>query len=329
MIYRTFGNTNLKVSAIGMGCSGIGKSLHHRNDKESLRTLCEAFASGINFFDTAPNSANVAIARLLSTALKSNRKNIVISSKAGITFSPVGKFAKRIKPFLNPVNEIFNPIKKNLPNLYRSQRRNNFSKEFIFKTVEGSLKRLQTDYLDLLLLHHPTNQVLESGDFCKPFELLKAQSKIRFYGVSCDSVEQAILSLKLPEISVIQIDINMLDLEPIKSVLPLAVRNNIGVIARLPLAKGLLTNHDSNTKAEIWAYDREVFEERKMKAERLRFLVNENRTMAQTALQFLLKQNGISIALAGFSNRNHLSEIVETIYAQTLTDKELEEIYSL
>ena len=58
MIYKILGNTNLKVSAIGMGCSGIGKSLHHRNDGESIKTLREAFEFGINFFDTAPNYSN-------------------------------------------------------------------------------------------------------------------------------------------------------------------------------------------------------------------------------------------------------------------------------
>ena len=114
-----------------------------------------------------------------------------------------------------------------MPNLYRSQRRNNFSKEFIIKTVEGSLKRLQTDYLDLLLLHHPTNQILETGDFCETFELLKTQGKIRFYGVSCDSVEQALLSLKLNGVSSIQIELNMLDKDPIKEILPIAIKSNI------------------------------------------------------------------------------------------------------
>ncbi|HSR17232.1 MAG TPA: aldo/keto reductase, partial [Ignavibacteriaceae bacterium] len=241
MIYKILGKTGIKVSAIGMGCSGIGNSLHNRDVKESLKTLHEAFEFGINFFDTAPNYTNGDSERLIAKALKSNRDKIIISGKAGITFTPMGKFAKKIKPFLNPVKEILNPLKKNLPNLYRSQRRNNFSKEFIFKTVEGSLKRLQTDYLDLLLLHHPTHQTLESGDFCESFDILKSQGKIRFYGVSCDSVEQAILSLKHPGVSSIQIELNMLDQEPITCVLPSAVGNNIGVIARLPLAKGLLT----------------------------------------------------------------------------------------
>lgn len=329
MIYRTLGKTGLKISALGMGCSGIGKGLYNRNDEESLKTLFDAFESGINFFDTAPNYSNGDSERLIGRALKNKRDKIIISGKVGITFTTAGKLAKIIKPFLNPVKNILLPVKDNLPNLYRSQRRNNFSKEFIIKTVEESLKRLQTDYLDLLLLHHPTNQILDSGDFCEPFELLKTQGKIRAYGISCDSVEQAILSLKLPGISAIQIELNMLEQVPITNVLPLAHKNNIGIIARLPLAKGLLTDKISDTKAEKWAFDKKLYGERKREADSLKFLIKENRTLAQAALQFLFSLKGLSVALAGFNNRKHLRENLKSLSAAQLTNKEIEKIYSL
>jgi len=326
MIYRIFGNTDLKVSAIGMGCSGIGKSLHHRNDKESIETLREAFEAGINFYDTAPNYSNGDSERLIGKALKNNRDKIIIASKAGIKFTTVGKIAKSVKPFLNPVKTLLGPAQSKLPNLYRTQRQNDFSKEFIIKTVEGSLKRLQTDYLDLLLLHHPTNQILESGDFCESFELLKSQGKIRFYGVSCDSIEHAQISLKLSGVSAIQIELNILDQEAITKVLPIAFKYKIGIIARLPLAKGLLTDQSSNTKAERWAYDWELFEERKNKAEMFKFLVKENRTMAQSALKFLLQLNEVSVTLIGFNNRIYLQENIKAISAPNFTHEELEKI---
>ena len=329
MIYRILGKTGLKVSALGMGCSGIGKSLYSNDDDESLKTLYEAFEGGINFFDTAPNYSNGDSERLIGRALKNKRDEIIIAGKVGITFTTVGKLAKKIKPFLSPVKSILLPAKNNLPNLYRSQRRNNFSKEFILKTVEGSLKRLQTDYLDLLLLHHPTNQILETGDFCETFELLKTQGKIRFYGVSCDSVEQALLSLKLNGVSSIQIDINMLDKEPIKEILPMAVKNNIGIIARLPLAKGLLIDQAHDTKAEKWAYDRELFQERKTKADSSKFLIKGNRSLAQAALQFLFNLEGLSVAITGFNNRKHLKENLKSLSVVPLTNDELRKIYSI
>lgn len=275
MEYRILGKTNLKVSSIGMGCSGTGKSLHHRNDEESLKTLSEAFESGINFFNTAPNYSNGESELLIGKALRHNRDKIIISSKAGTTSTAIGKFAKKGKSFLNPARKTIEPLKFILPRIYKSQRRHDFSAGFINTTVEGSLRRLHTDYIDLLLLHHPTNQILESGDFCETFESLKSQGKIRFYGISCDSLEQAFLSLKLPGVSVIQIELSMIEQGPIPVLLPLAFNENIGVVARLPLAKGLLSVHNSDTKAERWADDRKIFKERKLKAEKLKFFEKE------------------------------------------------------
>ena len=329
MEYRTLGKTGLNISAIGMGCSGIGKSLHHRDDEESLKTLRKAFEYGINFFDTAPNYSNGESEILIAEALGAHRNKIIISTKVGTTSTAIGKFAKKIKPYLNPVKNILHPLKYSLPNIYKSQRRHDFSEDFIIKTVEGSLRRLQTDYVDLLLLHHPSKVILESGDFCKIFEILKSEGKIRFYGVSCDSIEHGFLSLKLPNISALQIELSMIDQDPISELLPLALEKNIGVIARLPLGKGLLADHNSETKAERWVYDKNLLIERKNKACKFQFLKNKNRTMAQSALQFVLRQKGVSCALTGFNNRNHLEENIKAFDVPQITNEELNIIRSL
>ena len=133
---------------------------------------------------------------------------------------------------------------------------------------------------------------METGDFCETFELLKAQGKIRFYGVSCDSMDQALLSIKIPQVSVIQIEFNMIDKEPIKDVLPCAIQNNIGIIARLPLAKGLLTNFESDTKAERWAFNQKIFEERKIESQKLKSILKGNKSIVQTAFRFLTSAAG-------------------------------------
>jgi aryl-alcohol dehydrogenase-like predicted oxidoreductase len=328
MEYRTFGKTGLSISAIGMGCSGIGKSLHHRDDEESLKTLSKAFESGINFFDTAPNYSNGESEILIAGALGVYRDKIIISTKVGTTSTTIGKLAKKIKPYLKPVKNILNPLKYSLPNIYKSQRRHDFSADFIIKTVEGSLRRLQTDYVDLLLLHHPSDEILELGDFCKTFEILKSQGKIRFFGISCDSVEHAFLSLKLPNISAVQVELSMIDQEPISELLPMALEKNIGVIARLPLGKGLLADHNSETKAEKWAYDKNLLIERKSRANKFQFLKNKNRTMAQSALQFVLRQKGVSCALPGFNNRTHLEENLKSLEVPQITNEEFNKILS-
>jgi aryl-alcohol dehydrogenase-like predicted oxidoreductase len=329
MIYRILGNTNLKVSVIGMGCSGIGKSLHHRNSRESLRTLSQAFELGINLFDTAPNYSSGESEILIGKAFKNVRDKIIISSKAGTTSTAIGKIAKKVKPYLNPVRNFLDPLKYTLPKIYKSQRRHDFSSNFIITTVEGSLKRLQTSYIDFLLLHHPTKEILETGEFCHVLELLKSQGKIRFYGISCDSLEHAFLGLKLPGVSVLQIELNLIDQEPVSELLPLAVEKNVGIIARLPLAKGLLSNHNSSTKAERWAYDKNKFLIRSKRAEELKFLNIKNRTLAQSALQFVIHQRGVSAALPGFSSIDHLEENLNSLSAPQLTTEELDKIYQL
>jgi aryl-alcohol dehydrogenase-like predicted oxidoreductase len=329
MIYRILGKTDLEVSVIGMGCSGIGRSLHNNNTGESLRTLTRAFECGINFFDTAPNYSNGESEILIGKALKGRRDNIIISSKVGVDSTAAGLLAKKIKPYLNPVRNILNPLKYSLPRIYKTQRRLNFSPDFIFKTVEGSLKRLQTSYLDLLLLHHPTNKILETGEFLPAFELLKSRDKVKFFGVSCDSLEQAFLSLNLPEVSVLQIELSMIDPEPIAELLPLAVKKNVGIIARLPFAKGLLTDKISGTKAERWAYDKNRLLERIKLAEELSFLKIKNRTLAQSALQFVINQTGVSAALPGISSRIHLEENISSLSAPQFTNEEIQKIFSI
>ena len=297
--------------------------------KNRLKTLYEAFESGINFYDTAPNYSNGDSERLIGKTLKNNRDKIIIASKVGITFTAFGKIAKKVKPLLNPIKGMLSPAQNKLPSLYVSQRRNNFSKGFIVKTVEGSLKRLQSDYIDLLLLHHPTDEILRSGDFCESFELLKSQGKIRYYGVSCDSIEQAELSLNISGVSTIQVELNMLEHEALRKILPVSSKNKIGVIARLPLAKGFLTEQSSNSKAEKWASDTTLFEMKKKRAEKFRFLAKEDRTFAQSALKFLLQNNEVSVTLVGFNNRIHLRENLIALLVPNLTDEEFEKIYSL
>lgn len=329
MEFRKLGNTGIDISVIGMGCSGIGKNLYRRNDKESLKTLAAAYDSGINYFDTAPNYSMGESELLIGRALKNKREKIIIATKTGVTSTVLGTLSKKLKYHLRPVRNMIMPFKNILPKIYYSQRRSNFSPDFIHKTVEGSLRRLQTDYIDILYLHHPTNEVLETGSFINTFNELAREGKVRFFGISCDTLEQAFLSINLPHISVIQIEISLIEREMIQQLLPAASSKGIGIIARNVLAKGLLTGNKSTTKAEIWSSDKKIFMKRKEKAEKLQFLENDFRTSVQSALKFILLQKEISSALPGISSRNHLKEITDTLNATDFTTEELEKIYSM
>ena len=329
MRYKSFGKSDLKVSEMGMGCSSLGKSLHRRDEKESLATILKAFDSGINFFDTSPTYSQGDSERLIGEALKSKRDQVIIASKVGTTSTPIGRLANRSKPILRPVNFLFRPVRSMLTHFYVSQRRIDFSRESIVRSTEASLNRLQTDYLDLIQLHHPTASILKSGEFCETFELLRNQGKIRYYGVTCDSVEDALICLSHPSITSIQVVLNLLDLEAIRLLVPLAEEKKVAIIARLPLAQGLLTDSKKVTKAENWSLNRTEFIERKNKSEHFRFLVKENRSLAQAALQFLLQLKGVTVTIPGFNNRRHLEENIGALTAPLLTQEELATVYSM
>jgi len=329
MNYRVFGKTELKVSEIGLGCSSFGGGLYNINDQESTKTLLQAFDSGINFYDTYDSYNQGNSERLIGWAFKGRRDRVIIASKVGTVYSPLGNFALRIRPLLRPVRRFLHPIRTSLNRMLYSERHKDFSVKHLTKAIHESLKRLQTDYIDLYQLHNPLLSILEKGDFCEALEGLKTQGKIRYYGVSCATVDDALTCLKYPGISSVQVVINLLDQEAITKLLPLAQDKKLAVIARVPLAQGLLTNAKSDTKAEQLAKNKRELEDRKNRAKKFQFLVKENRTMAQAALQFVLQLQGVSVAIPGMTKIKHLQETLGTLTAPPLTQEEFENIYSI
>jgi aryl-alcohol dehydrogenase-like predicted oxidoreductase len=168
---------------------------------------------------------------------------------------------------------------------------------------------------------------LEKGDFCETLERLKDQGKIRYYGVSCATVDDALICLKYPGISSVQVGISLLDQEAITKLLPLAKEEKLAVIARNPRAQGHLTDSLSDIMSETYARNQTEFEDRKNRAKKFRFLVKENRTLAQAALQFVLQLEGVSVAIPRAINREQLEESLGVISSPPLTKEELAKIY--
>jgi aryl-alcohol dehydrogenase-like predicted oxidoreductase len=328
MNYRSFGKTDLKVSDIGMGCSSLGGGLYHRDDRGSIRTLLKAFDHGINFYDTSDNYSQGKSERLIGQAFKDRRKYVVIASKVGTSYSSLGGLALRIRPLLRPVSQILHPIRARLNRMRYSQRHKDFSTKHLTEAIHESLKRLQTDYLDLYQLHNPPLSILQKGDFYGTLEKLKAQGKIRYYGVSCATVHDALLCLKYPGFSSIQVTINLLDQEAVTKLLPLAKEEKLAVIARVPLAQGLLTNIQKETKAEQIAKNQRELEYRKSRVKKFQFLVKKDRTLAQAALQFVLQLDGVSVVIPGMTKQKHLEENLGALTAPPLTMEELLKIQS-
>lgn len=327
MNYRSFGKTDLKVSEIGMGCSSLGGGVFYRDAQESIMTLLKAFDSGINFYDTSDNYSQGNSERLIGKSFKGKRDRVIIASKVGTIYSSLGSLALRIRPLLRPVRCFLTPLRSTLNWMRYSQRYKDFSPKHITHAIHESLKRLQTDYLDLYQLHDPSSSILQKGDFCDTLEKLKDQGKIRYYGVSCATIDDALICLKHPGISSIQVVINLLDQEAIRKLLPLAKENKLAVIARVPLAQGLLANPWSDTKAAQLIKNQQAFDERKSRAKEYQSLIKENRTMAQAALQFVLQLQDVSVVIPGMTKRRHLEENLGAPTAPPLTEEELGRIF--
>lgn len=329
MNYKLFGKTDLRASEIGLCCASLGGGLYYKDDRESVMTLLQAFDSGINFFEVSDSWGRGDSERLIGRAFKGKRDQIIIVGRVGIVFSTLGNLALQVRPLLRPVSRVLRPMNRQLYMMRTSQKRKDFSAKHIMKTIHESLKRLQTDYLDLYQLYRPPSSVLKSGDFCETLESLKAQGKLRYYGVVCDAVEDALICLSHPGLSSVQVDISLLDQGAITKLLPLVKEKKLAVIAGHPRAMGLLTNTQSDIMGDTSSYNQIELENRINRAQALRFLIKENRTLAQAALQFALRFDEVSVVLPRAVNHKELAENVGVLTAPPLTDEELIKINSL
>jgi aryl-alcohol dehydrogenase-like predicted oxidoreductase len=271
--------------------------------------LLEALDRGINFYDTADIYAQGRSERLLGKAFKHQRTAVIIATKAGYHLTAAGGFGARLKPILRPLVSRVPWVRKSVQRARGAQKRQDFSPAYLKKAIDQSLERLQTDYLDIFQLHSPPSSTIEAGEFIETLENAKAQGKIRWYGVSCRTVEDALLCLRYPGISSLQVAVNLLEFEGIPSLLASAKEKNVAVIARQPLASGFLARHPSLLRPEHFAVDEQEFREKLGKAKAYQFLdTGSRRTMAQAALQFVLQLCGVSVVIAGMSSRTHLNE---------------------
>ncbi|MGH7801127.1 MAG: aldo/keto reductase [Thermodesulfobacteriota bacterium] len=323
MNYRSFGSTGLQVSEIGLGCSSIGGGVFYKDERESVRLLHRAFELGISFYDTADSYGYGHSEELIGRAFKDRRSQIIIASKVGDLPTSLGRIGKIFLPVFQPVRYVIQPWKGALKKV--SKHRQDFSSVHIKKSIEQSLRRLQTDYLDLYQLHSPTTWVIERGEVFETLDYLKHQGKIRFFGVSAKTISDALLCLKYPNISSLQVVLNLLEQEAVKELLPLTEQKKIAIIARIPLARGLLTK--KNTIQTGPTINRSQLQMARAKAERFSFLANEGiRTLSQAAIQFVLHHPQVSVVIPGTRTVKHLEENIRALKAPPLKKEELEKI---
>lgn len=326
MNFRSFGKTDLKVSEMGLGCQSLGGGFYYKDDQESIRMLLHAYDSGVNFYDTSDHYSQGLSETLIGQAFNHKRGKVIIATKGGTRFSPLGSIALRMRSLLRPVSCFFRNWKIYLHLMRATQRQKDFSPKYLEEALNRSLKRLKTDYIDLYQLHKPSVEVLERGDFIEVLEKLKNQGKIRYYGVSCTSIDEAFICFKHPTISSVQITFNLLDQEAVPKFLPMAREKNLAVIARNPRAQGHLTTALSDIMAETYARNQKEVNERMDRARQFLFLANQERTFAQTALRFALQIQGVSVIIPRAINVKELDENLGALSAPLLTYGDLEKV---
>ncbi|MBI3060138.1 MAG: aldo/keto reductase [Deltaproteobacteria bacterium] len=193
-----------------------------------------------------------------------------------------------------------------------------FAVDYIGRVMEESLRRLQTDYIDLYQLHNPDVEVIRHGEVWELLERRKKEGKIRHYGVSINKMDEGIAAVQDGRSDTIQIEYNLLDQEPAQEVFPLAQKANVGVIVRVPLRRGLLTGkftledqqrfQGEDVRARNFAG--EIFQKELEKVERLRFLERPHRSLAQAAIAFCIAHPAVSVVIPGGRNGHQVRENV-------------------
>ncbi len=292
MNYRKLGKTNFNISEIALGTWQVGgKWGSPFNDKTADELINTAIDNGVNFIDTADVYENGLSETAVGRVVRSRSERIYVATKCG----------RHINPH---VNEGYQP-------------------KVLQQYVEDSLKRMKLETIDLIQLHCPPNQVFYRPEIFEMFDRLKDQGKILNLGVSVEKVEEALKAIEYSNVTTIQIIFNLFRQRPSELFFKEAQKKDIGIIARVPLASGLLTGKfDVNTTFDAQdhrnfnrngaAFDKgETFSginyELGLKAvEALKALFPEATNLAPIALQWILSFNEVSCIIPGASKESHV-----------------------
>lgn len=304
MEYRAFGRTGWKVSAIGTGTWAMGSFWGPVDDGESRAALNRAVDLGVNFFDTADVYGSEP---LLGQLRRSRPEAFYIATKLGMRVNPDARGYNR----------------KNIANF-----------------VDSSLRNLGVEAIDLLQLHCPPIEAYNADVFGILDDLVTA-GKVRFYGVSVERVSEALKAIEFPNVQSVQLVFNMFRQKPIDDLFPEAKRRRVAIIARVPLASGMLTgkmtrqtkfardDHRSFNR-DGSAFDRGEtfagvdFEVGLASVEELRPLVPEGSSMGQMALRWILMFDAVTCAIPGAKSPAQVEDNVRAATLPPLSEAAME-----
>jgi aryl-alcohol dehydrogenase-like predicted oxidoreductase len=287
MNYRRFGKTGWQVSEIGFGAWQIGASWGDVSEADAVAALNAAIDGGLNFIDTADVYGDGRSERIIASVLKHRKEDIRVVSKAG----------------------------RRLP----AQAPEGYTRENLTGWIERTLKNLEIETLDLVQLHCPHPTVYYRPEVFGYLDDLVTAGKIRHYGVSVERVEEAVKAVEYPGVASVQIIFNIFRQRPAERFFALAKEKDVAILARVPLASGLLTgklsaasqfsaddHRNFNRHGEAFdvgeTFAGVPFEVGLEAVEALRPLVPGGATMAQFALRWILMFDAVSVVIPGARN---------------------------
>jgi aryl-alcohol dehydrogenase-like predicted oxidoreductase len=276
---RVLGSTGIRVPAVGFGAWQLGNAADFgpMDEAEAVRLVHAALEAGCNYFDTAPNYGRGTSEALLGKALLGRRAAAVISSKVG----------------------------------HQANGLTDYSAAKIAPSVEGSLRRLRTDHIDILLLHNPPFECLSgAGPQFAALEKLRAEGKIRAYGASVDWGREVREVLSTSTAQVLEVLLNVFHQEPAET-FDLVREKRAGVIVKVPLDSGWLAGRYAADTAFTGIRSRwspEVVRRRAALVEKVRFMTGGGATMVQAALAFLLAWPEVTTVIPGVRDMAQLTE---------------------
>lgn len=312
MNVRTLGKTGFQITELALGTWQVGGKWGSGFDHDNAdRILHAAIDAGVNFIDTADvyeaGESEIAVGRLL----RNRSERIYVATKCG----------RQISPHDNQ----------------------HYTTQALRGYVEDSLRRLGVEALDLIQLHCPPTDVYYRPEIFELFDRLKEEGKILHMGVSVEKLEEAIKAIEFPNVSTVQIIFNMFRQRPIERFFQLAAERNVGILARVPLASGLLTGKYS-LQTEFGEGDHRYFNrdgaafdkgetfsgipyEQGLKAvDRLKALFPGEDNLAPRALQWILQFPEVSCVIPGASKESQVHSNLSANELAPLTQQQMEEI---
>jgi aryl-alcohol dehydrogenase-like predicted oxidoreductase len=285
---RVLGRTGREVSVVGLGCWQLGADWGHVDETDALAVLHAAVDEGVTFLDTADVYGDGRSESLIGRFL---------TERTDVALTVATKMGRRADPHVPAA----------------------FTLEAFRGWVDRSRRNLGVDTLDLVQLHCPPTPVLSDDHVYDALDTLVADGRIAAYGVSVETVQEALTAIARPGVATVQIIVNIFRRKPLEQVLPAAAEAGVGVIARVPLASGLLTgkydestefssdDHRSfNRNGEAFdvgeTFSGVPFDVGVRAAREVAEWTPDGASTAQLALRWLIDQEGVTTAIPGARN---------------------------